>query len=233
MIEDIDEILKKGSIDQEESEEPESDSSADEEQEEQGESAAEDEPQFEKRKTADRFQVLTQHNKELKEKLDEMEAWRSQIEEERIQRAEQQEQSEIPQWFSDVMGENEDAWKGFMGMTEKMQDQVLNRISTQQTQAQQEEAQLLKQGEEWVDGQIELVKETYGDLSKSDLNKLMSIVEKYVPTDADGNLDFIKGYELMKALNPKPDNTRKRLTDTSNSSHTIDGEGYQGLIKVY
>jgi len=206
------------------------DSSTEEQEEEQGESA--EEPKFDKEKTSERFNILTQHNRELKEKLEEMEAWKMEIEQERSQHNEQEEKSQIPEWFSNVMGENEEAWQGFLGMTEKMQDQVLSKIESQSTQAQREEQENIEQGEKWVSSQLELVKETHGELSESDMNKLMLVVEKYVPSDGDGNLDFLKGYELMKVLNPKSSDTRKRLTDTENSSRTIDTEGYQGLIRV-
>lgn len=226
MTETLDEILKQGAIDEE------VESSTTEEEEENVEEE-EKTPKFDKKETSERFQVLTQHNKELKAKVEEMEAWKEEIESKLSSKEEEQEQSQIPEWFSSVMGENEEAWKGFMGMTEKMQEKVLSRIQDQTLEERQAEEAEAKAGEEWVDNQLELVKETHGELSKSDLNKLMSVVEKFVPTDENGNLDFLKGYEIMKLMNPTKSDTRKAIVDTSNSSRTINTDGYQGMVKVY
>ena len=227
---ELDEFMKIDSIDAE-AVETEMDSSTIETQEEVEE---EDIPQFDKTKTQERFQTLTQHNRELKEKLEEMEARVAEIAESTSQRNEEEESSQIPEWFSNVMGENEEAWQGFQGMTAKMKQEAIEAIKNEGSQERQQEEQAAKEGMDWVTNQMELVEETYGQLSESKRNELMSVVEKYTPTDNEGNLDFVKGYELMQLLGTKkPDTARKALVDTDGSSHTIDTEGFQGKTVIY
>lgn len=201
--------------------------------EETGAEPEKTEEEFDKSKTAERFNVLTQHNRELKDELEELRAWREEIETERSQRNENEEQSQIPAWFSDVMGENEAAWKGFQGMTQKMKEETMQAMEQKIEATTNAEKQSLIDADNWVDSQLELVRETYGELNKSDMNKLMSIVEEYEVLDSEGNIDLIKGYKIMQALNEKPSTQhRKSLVDTSYSSRTVDTEP-QGRTFVY
>ena len=230
---ELDEFMKIDSIDAE----VDSSTTEEEEQVEQPDADQEEEesePLFDKAKTQERFQTLTEHNRELKEQLEEMKARVEEIAASASQRNEEEEESQIPEWFSNVMGENEEAWKGFQGMTSKMKQEAIEAIKNESTQSQREEEKAAQEGMDWVTNQMDSVEETYGQLSKSKKNELMSVVEKYTPTDNEGNLDFVKGYELMQVLGTKkPDTQRKALVDTDGSSRTIDTEGFQGKTVIY
>src|ERR1035437_4146319 len=143
---ELDEFMDIDSIDAEEVE-TEMDSSTIETQEEVEE---EDIPQFDKTKTQERFQTLTEHNRELKEQLEEMKARVEEIAESASQRNEEEEESQIPEWFSNVMGENQEAWNGFQGMTAKMKQEAIEAIKNESSQAQQEETRAAQEGIDWV-----------------------------------------------------------------------------------
>jgi len=194
----------------------------------------ESEPLFDKAKTQERFQTLTQHNKELKEKLEEMEAKISEIAESNSQRTDEEEQSQIPEWFVELYGDNESAWQKYNQAESEKEERLIEKAQARIEEKKQQEENEASSGLNWVNSQLELVEETHGKLSDSKRNQLMSIVEEYIPTDEDGNLDFIKGYKIMELLGTKkPDTARKSLVDTDNSSRTINDDGFEGKIVNY
>lgn len=123
-----------------------------------------------------------------------------------------------PEWFKKYFGDDDEAWQGFQGMTstakEEAKREALQEIETKQTEAQE----TAKRANEWVEEQVSSLKETEGDF---DRNALFKVMDKYRPTDDQGNLDFKAGLEILRlqpAETKEKSQARRKLADKLNSS---------------
>lgn len=123
-----------------------------------------------------------------------------------------------PEWFKKVFGEDDDVWNGFQSMTaqakEAAKQEALQEIEAKQSEAQETQ----KRANEWVEEQVSSLQETEGDF---DRNALFKVMDKYRPTDEQGNLDFKAGLELLRLQNPpekEKGQARRKLADKLNSS---------------
>lgn len=125
--------------------------------------------------------------------------------------------SEKPTWFTKYFGDDEEAWEGFHGMTEKAKEEA-KKEAIEAYKAEQAEAQdSVKRANEWVEEQVKELKDSGEDFDK---NALFKVMEKYRPTDAEGNLDFKAGLELLKLQQPdakEKTQARRKLADGLNS----------------
>lgn len=120
--------------------------------------------------------------------------------------------SEIPPAFKKLFGEGqEELWKEWQTLfpsgqpvdANELKAQVLSEFKKEQA----EQAQASKKQVEWVENELTKLKD---DGLKFDKNELLSILEEYAPTDANGMLDFRKAYKLYELSNKaKPANQRK------------------------
>ncbi len=123
-----------------------------------------------------------------------------------------------PEWFKKVFGDDEEVWSGFQSMTSKAKDEA-KKEALQEIEAKQTEAQdTQKRANDWVEEQVSSLKETAGDF---DRNALFKVMEKYKPTDDEGNLDFKAGLEILKLQQPavkEKSTARRQLADKLNTT---------------
>ena len=180
-----------------------------------------------------RFKRVIEERNQLRDKLSEIEAWREEIEAERSAKKEQEESVTIPDWYVTAHGYDEEGYKSYLKSESEKEETLLEKLQTkQQAEAEKEESEKTYWAN-WVTEKIESIEETHGKMSQDTRNKLNKVMEDYTPTDSEGNLDFEKGYALMEKVYAKTSNERKSLVDTSNSSKTVDTNGYQGQIRIY
>jgi len=127
--------------------------------------------------------------------------------------------SDIPDWFSELYGENETAWQKYSEHEQTRTDEIENRIlARQQEKAQQQVAEDTKWNK-WVDSEIAQLE---ADGHQFERNKLIKTMLDYSPTDANNNLDFKKGIRIYEALEGKPDSAksdaRKELADKTTAT---------------
>lgn len=139
------------------------------------------------------------------------------IEEGKSETPSNQKSSDKPEWFKRYFGDDEEAWAGFQSMTSKAKDQAkkeaLEEFDSKQTEAQETQ----KRANDWVEEQVSSLKETEGDF---DRNALFKILDKYKPTDAEGNLDFKAGLEILRLQQPDTKEksvARRKLADSLNA----------------
>lgn len=167
-----------------------------------------------------RWKEIRQQNEALQKRIEEMQSAHSkELSEIKsfIQNGQKSTKSEVPPAFKKIFGEgSEELWKEWQTLfpngqpvdANDLKAQVLSDIRKEQA----EQAEASKKQVEWVEGELSKLKE---EGLKFDKNELLSILEKYTPTDGNGMLDFRKGYELLELANKsKPANQRKEIRKT-------------------
>lgn len=122
--------------------------------------------------------------------------------------------SSIPDWFKELYGENEVAWKKYSEHEQAKEMAIEQRLIDRQEKAKQQERDNVTKWNNWVDGEITKL-ESEG--LKFDRNELIKTMLDYRPTDENNNFDFHKGYKIYEALRGKEDTShsqaRKQLAD--------------------
>lgn len=131
--------------------------------------------------------------------------------------------SDIPDWFKELYGENQTAWTKYRQHEEARTLEIEKNIIARQEAAREQAAKEEKRWEGWVEEQMDALKE---EGLTFDRNELAKIMLDYSPTDENNNLDFRKGYAIYEALKAKPEapkqdaksEARKMLADTTTST---------------
>lgn len=105
--------------------------------------------------------------------------------------------TEIPLWFQDLYGDNQQAWEAYQQHEEERIRVVEERAIARLKEEQQKAVEETQKWDKWVDDQIT---ELEADGHKFDRNKLIKVMIDYSPTDENNNLDFRKGYAIYQAL---------------------------------
>lgn len=157
---------------------------------------------------------------ELQELRESNEATARELEELKAMRAVSSD-SDIPDWFVELYGENETAWRKYNEHEQQRTQEIENRILTRQQQEAQQKAQETERWNKWVDDEIKRLED---EGHTFDRNKLIKTMLDYSPTDGDNNLDFNKGMSIYEALEGKQDNkkseARKAIADTATATST-------------
>lgn len=173
----------------------------------------------------DQLSTLKAENENLKNtvgsltpKLDALEA----------QREELKVATKIPKLFTDVYGDEAEAhWKDYKQEIDaeihKAQQDIYNKIEAEK-RAQIEESQ---RWNAWMTDSMKRVEETYKTSlpdGSSDRNEFLKYVLKYKPTDDNGNIDFVLGYELFsqskeaeRSKKSEKNNARKSIASVTTS----------------
>lgn len=128
------------------------------------------------------------------------------------------ENTQKPKWFVEAFGENEEAWAGFTEMNKEMRAEVTKEIREDMKKEQEEKDGSAKKWNDWIDNEINSLKE---EGLKFDKNELMKVMEEFKPSDDKGNLNFRRGYEILemqKKKDPEKSKARKELADNSEDS---------------
>jgi hypothetical protein len=155
---------------------------------------------------------------EFEEKL---EVYKKELEQ-TIEDKTKQEDSNIPEWFTELYGDNQVAWSKYEQREKAREEEIEKRVLTAYETKQQEQVDQSKKWEKWVDDQVELLE---NEGKKFDRNELIKTVLDYRPTDEQGNFDLRKGYDIMEALKGKQDAVktqasleRKKIADTTSKA---------------
>lgn len=125
------------------------------------------------------------------------------------------ETADIPAWFKNLFGDNQQAWAEYKAHTDEEREQIkadLKReAEAEWKQAQEQE----KYWQGWVGDQLTKLEQSG---KKFDRNELVKIMLETRPTDQNGNFDFEAGYriyELSKAnsVDPAKSQARKHIAD--------------------
>ena len=155
-----------------------------------------------------RFKAIISENHALKEKVEELSSLKEKVE--RLESSTTQKSVEIPAWFSEVWGLNEDAWSKYQQFSSAEKAAYKEEIKREILAEQNKEKEETEKWDRWIDSQIEAL-ESEG--KTFDRNELMKVMSDYRPTDGQGQYDFHKGYELyskLKALDEKPEVQKAR-----------------------
>jgi len=142
----------------------------------------------------------------------------------------------IPEWFSELYGENEVAWQKYQQHSQAEREQIKREIIEEQRQEYVRQQEEIQKWDKWVDNEVVTLEEKIGTkLSKSDRNELIKTILDFKPTDANNHYDFDAGYRIMQlnrlqtqAAQDDKKQARKELADT-----TIKGNSSEPRKKDY
>ncbi|MFA6972876.1 MAG: hypothetical protein WC208_15950 [Gallionella sp.] len=152
--------------------------------------------------------------------------------EETTQKLSKQEPTEVPEWFKELYGENEVAWKKYAERESIREQEIEKRVIERQAQEQQ---QRIKQEQETVSRWAKVNDEEFSKLEAEGLkfnrDELAKVLQDYMPTGEGDTLNFRKGYEILEMLKakdsrePERSAARKQLADTAMKSSTSTKQG--------
>ena len=129
--------------------------------------------------------------------------------------------TDIPDWFTELYGENKVAWEKYSEHEERRTEEIEARVIAKQQEAQNKVVEDGEKWDKWVNTEISRLE---GEGNTFDRNKLIKTMIDYSPTDANNNLDFDKGLKIYEAMEGKPDvaksDARKQLADTASKATT-------------
>ena len=149
-----------------------------------------------------------------------------------------EENAEIPDWFSELFGDNANAWKKYRAYNvnerKQLRQEILEEIKSESTKASQD----AKKWDQWVDKEItnlEVDPDVVAELKKSNVkfnrNEVLKVALDYKPTDDKGNISIRLAYDLWKSLKnqSKPDDKKsldekKKLADKTMGKNVGEGE---------
>lgn len=133
-------------------------------------------------------------------------------------------ETNIPEWFKELYGENEVAWQKYAEHSQAEREQMKKDILAEQETKIQEAQKQETYWNNWVEEGIKGLQNVGLEFDRNAVIKTMLDNPKEV-TNALGNFDFNLGYKLWKEQNPALQmNTeaRKKLADTTTKSSTAE-----------
>jgi hypothetical protein len=129
----------------------------------------------------------------------------------------------IPDWFTELYGDNEVAWQKYAEHSRKERDEIKSELLAEQEANHQRAIEDERYWNNWVE---EGIKGLQDEGKKFERNELIKVMLDYRPTDNMGGFDFQAGYKILEAIkekeiDPAHSQARKRLADTTTkSSHS-------------
>lgn len=172
-----------------------------------------------------RWKEMYQSKKQLE---DEVRQLRSQMEE-KLARVEQP-NTEVPERWKRLLGENPDAWAMWREEQEALKRDIIEQVRSLGEAERQAQIAAQKESETYVERSLNELEDEGKTFDRNELVKfLVDFKQKYktVPMDEDGNIDFRAGYELFSQFKSEKQEAgkskmtaRKRIADftTSNGS---------------
>jgi hypothetical protein len=239
----LDALPHEGDTLEEEAEAEEADSSSEEETLESDDS--EEAPEEEKQKPLHkhpRFKELIKKNQDLKAELSGMNEKLDRV----LSAQEVKAGSEIPKWFKAYVGDDEKAWEEYKEYSTTQQQASHGQIAevVRKTLAEEKTVSGAKetQMQDWLSGQLQDLRDEGLAFDDQDL---IDVLKEWQPTDTSGNLDFHRGYKLLKAMNNtqegKEKAKKKSTARKKAAARTSSGSGGESpksgtdmkLIKTY
>lgn len=155
-----------------------------------------------------RFKELIDEKNKAQEKVDQLEKLFIEVQQNQNKQTDTKDE-EIPREFTELFGENEEAWGLFKGLLNNFTQAKLDAFEASQEKAKQEAVKQQEQVNKWRDAEFQRLQDEGKEFDK---DKLRDVLVKYQPTRIDESgevvLDFDKAYELYKVLNKKPDDSQ-------------------------
>jgi len=122
----------------------------------------------------------------------------------------------VPEWFARLYGNDPEVYRLYneASTQEKasMREEIKREVAKELQQEEQQRQQSLKQGIDWVQKNIQSLKDS-GE--QFDENELKKVALDYKPTDDEGNIDFTKALSILKAtkssVNAEKSKARKEI----------------------
>jgi len=162
--------------------------------------------------------------KEREKELEELRAFREEASSKLAEidsRQNEDNEVQIPRWFSTLYGENSEAWEAYQEHSQEEREQ-LKRETIESMR--QEQVQAVQEEQKWVDWVEDGVARLQAEGKTFDKNELLKAVIDYGFTDETGNYDFGKAYNFLEATkgnrqNPQTE-AKKRVADISSSGRS-------------
>ena len=164
-----------------------------------------------------------QQMQEKASKVDTLEAELAELRESVTRRSDSSD-IEVPESFKRLYGDDPEAYKAYREEQVRLKEELKQELIREQIEEVQREEAERTHWLGWIDEQHERLKSLGRSYDRNELDKIML---DYAPTDADGNLDYDKGYalyETIKASKPQSTNStaRKQLAAAATATTTGD-----------
>lgn len=107
----------------------------------------------------------------------------------------------IPAWFANYFGTEAQAKEAWENLKPVDRDGLKAEIRDELRREQEAERASTQKWDRWVNEQVESLEEEGETFER---NALLNVMNKFKPTDDEGNLDFRKGLELLRLQGEKP-----------------------------
>lgn len=134
----------------------------------------------------------------------------------------------IPKWFTEIYGDNVDAWKDYQSHLDSELQKRQANLQAQAEAKQRQEASEADRWSKWVEDSVQKIEVKHSvELPKgsSERNEFMAYVLKVKPTDDEGNIDLLTAWneysekkELMKLRDLQKSEARKDVASISSPS---------------
>jgi len=174
-----------------------------------------------------RFKELISQKNEIKERFEEQ---TKQLEELKSLIANQssqptKEETNVDPELIPLLGDDPKIHAQWKKVLQNERDQMLREFREQQSKEYQQQYEQQARWDNWVKESVSALKEQGKTF---DENKLLKIAIDYKPTDDQGNIDFYKAYEIMKALEPAKDESKK-IAKQKIASQTMKGSSSSNI----
>lgn len=145
---------------------------------------------------------------ELKEQNQELQKFRTRAESV-IDKLEPKEDVEVKRLFTQLYGENDEAWNVYDTLSKAQRETLRKEIKEELRREKELEEKTTKEHEEWIGKEYSRVGQKYGvDFGTRGTptpiaNELSNVLLKYRPIDQKGNWDVEKGYEILQLTKTK------------------------------
>jgi len=166
--------------------------------------------------------------RQLKEERDAREVYEKRVADlEESFKSKSQDRVEIPEEFVDLFGDNPEAWKKYDALSTKKAQELIEARFAEVEKKRIEESTAEQRDQEVIQNEFELLGEKFGkdftDPKSSERNAVLKFAMEYAPTNAQGNIDLGKAYELYKKINPdkQPSDERKKIASITTDNAPV------------
>jgi len=156
---------------------------------------------------------------DLEEKLSEFEQWKEQ------QTKSEPAETQIPNWFKKLYGDDPEIYKEYADATRAEKESWKQEFIQEFESKEAEKAESIKRGEEWINDQIQDLKDQGLEFNENELIKVL--VEEQL-FDKEGNPNFKAGMKFLEATKTEPENPNKKI-----ASMTRGGTAREPGTKTY
>lgn len=165
-----------------------------------------------------RFKELVEERNDLRRQFEELRTTVDTVQQKIVP---SNEDVKIPNWFQKLYGDDRESWQEYQADEKERFNALKQSIVQEQVESQKKYEESVKRWEGYSKDQMQALE----DEGKSfDRNELMKVVLDYQPTDAQGNFDFKKAYQILELKakaehDPAKSEARKNLAASTTSDN--------------